>query len=168
MFKNSGYPTSCRERMFSGACTAESLLGRARAAQLCYESHLLREGNPLSLGSGHGEEDARMSQTPTTPLGKGCRTAAELAPCTGPPPTLLWASGQETAPAPDCQALTFVILPPPKLAKRFSESVRTLEARWMVKRLLADTFSLHLHGKSSSCSSYSTTQMTASPTEVTL
>lgn len=53
---------------------------------------------------------------------------------------------QGTAPALRCPTLTFVILPPLKLAKRFSESVRTLEARWMVKRLLAGTFFLHLHG----------------------
>jgi len=44
----------------------------------------------------------------------------------------------------------------------------------MVKRLLADTFFLHLHRKSSSCSSCSTTQTSASPgqaanaTEMTL
>lgn len=44
-------------------------------------------------------------------------------------------------------ALTLVILPPLKLAKRLRESVRTLDALWMVKRLLAGTFFLHLRGK---------------------
>lgn len=39
-----------------------------------------------------------------------------------------------------------VILPPLKLAKRLRESVRTLDALWMVKRLLAGTFFLHLRG----------------------
>lgn len=43
--------------------------------------------------------------------------------------------------------LTLVILPPLKLAKRLSESVSTLEALWMVKRLLAGTFFLHLEGR---------------------
>lgn len=39
---------------------------------------------------------------------------------------------------------TFVILPPLKLANLFSETVRTLEVRWTVKRLVAGTFFLHL------------------------
>lgn len=58
--------------------------------------------------------------------------------------------GQDTALAVDHRALTLVIfLPPeePQLPKRFSEMVRTLEARWMVKRLLAGTFFLHLPRK---------------------
>ena len=41
-------------------------------------------------------------------------------------------------------ALTFVIFPPLKLANLFSDSVRTLDARWSVKRLVAGTFFLHL------------------------
>lgn len=40
--------------------------------------------------------------------------------------------------------LTFVIFPPLKLAKRLSERVKTLDVLWMVKRLLAGTFFLHL------------------------
>ena len=40
--------------------------------------------------------------------------------------------------------LTFVIFPPLKLAKRLRDRVRTLEVLWMVKRLLAGTFFLHL------------------------
>lgn len=39
---------------------------------------------------------------------------------------------------------TFVIFPPLKLANLFSESVRTLEVRWTVNRLVAGTFFLHL------------------------
>ena len=45
------------------------------------------------------------------------------------------------------QGLTLVIFPPLKLAKRLSESVRTLDVRWMVNRLLAGTFFLHLRGR---------------------
>lgn len=40
-----------------------------------------------------------------------------------------------------------VIFPPLKLAKRLSERVRTLDALWTVKRLLAGTFLLHLRGR---------------------
>lgn len=40
--------------------------------------------------------------------------------------------------------LTFVIFPPLKLAKRLRERVKTLDVLWMVKRLLAGTFFLHL------------------------
>lgn len=40
-----------------------------------------------------------------------------------------------------------VIFPPLKLAKRLRDSVRTLDVRWMVKRLLAGTFFLHLGGR---------------------
>jgi len=48
---------------------------------------------PMSpISQGHGEEDARMSQTPTAQLGKGCRTVAELTLRAGPPPALLWAA----------------------------------------------------------------------------
>lgn len=43
--------------------------------------------------------------------------------------------------------LTFVILPPLKLANLFRESVRTLDVRWTVKRLVAGTFFLHLEEK---------------------
>lgn len=41
-------------------------------------------------------------------------------------------------------ALTLVIFPPLKLAKRLRDRVRTLDVLWMVKRLLAGTFFLHL------------------------
>lgn len=41
---------------------------------------------------------------------------------------------------------TLVILPPLELAKRFRESVSTLDVLWMLKRLLAGTFLLHLRG----------------------
>lgn len=44
------------------------------------------------------------------------------------------------------RARTLVIFPPLKLAKRLRDSVRTLDVRWMVKRLLAGTFFLHLGG----------------------
>lgn len=60
-----------------------------------------------------------------------------------------------------------MILPPVKSAKRFRASVRTLGARWMVKRLVADTFFLHLHRESLSCSCCSTTQVLASPGQAT-
>lgn len=43
--------------------------------------------------------------------------------------------------------LTLVIFPPLKLAKRLRESVSTLDVLWMVKRLLAGTFFLHLRGR---------------------
>lgn len=52
-----------------------------------------------------------------------------------------------------------VILPPLKLAKRLRDSVRTLEALWMVKRLLAGTFFLHLRG----CGVSSSSQGLSSP-----
>ena len=42
------------------------------------------------------------------------------------------------------QTLTLVIFPPLKLAKRLRERVKTLDVLWMVKRLLAGTFFLHL------------------------
>lgn len=76
----------------SGACTADGFLARARAAQLSHESHLSREGDPLSPGRGHGEEDARMSQTPTAPhswgRAAGLRQSSHCAqdhppPCSG-------------------------------------------------------------------------------------
>lgn len=74
--------------------------------------------------------------------------------------------GQDTTLAVDHRALTLVIFLPPEelqLPKRFSEIVRTLEARWMVKRLLAGTFFLHLPRKSSSYSSCSNIQTAAHP-----
>lgn len=46
---------------------------------------------------------------------------------------------------------TLVIFPPLKLAKRLSERVRTLDALWTVKRLLAGTFLLHLRGRGGGC-----------------
>lgn len=39
---------------------------------------------------------------------------------------------------------TFVIFPPLKLVNRFSETVRTLELRWMVNLFDAVTIFLHL------------------------
>lgn len=43
--------------------------------------------------------------------------------------------------------VTFVILPPLKFAKRFSERVSTLELRWMVNLFEAVTIFLHLREK---------------------
>lgn len=162
-----GVPHVLRREDVSGTCAAGGSLAIARAAQLSYESHLSREGDLLSPSQGHSKEDARMSQTPTAPhswgRAAGLRQSSHCALDHLPPCPGQQSLGPGTPPAMDCRALTFVILPPPKLAKRFSESVRTLEARWMVKRLLADTFFLHLHRKSSSYSSCSTSQMIANP-----
>lgn len=87
-----GVPHILRREDVSGTCAAGGSLATARAAQLSYESHLSREGDLLFSSRGHSKEDARMSQTPTAQLGKGCRTAAELTLRTGPPPTLPWAA----------------------------------------------------------------------------
>lgn len=104
-------------------------LARAKAAPAALRAHLLREGTQHRWGKAAG---LRLSSS--------CARDPSQDPSWDPSRC----SGQQGLGLGAHQALTFVILPPLKLAKRFSESVRTLEARWMVKRLLAGTFFLHL------------------------
>lgn len=112
-------------------------LARAKAAPAALRAHLSKEGTQHRWGKAAG---LRLSSS--------CARDPSQDPSQDPSRDPSWdpsrRSGQQGLGLGARRALTFVILPPLKLAKRFSESVRTLEARWMVKRLLAGTFFLHL------------------------
>lgn len=108
-------------------------LARAKAVPAALRAHLSREGTQHCWGKAAGLQ-----------LSSSCARDPSQDPSWDPSRDPSLCSSQQGLGLGARRALTFVILPPLKLAKRFSESVRTLEARWMVKRLLAGTFFLHL------------------------
>lgn len=119
--------------ILQGEGVSAIFLARAKAAPAALRAHLSKEGTQHRWGKAAG---LRLSSS--------CARDPSQDPSWDPSRDPSRRSGQQGLRLGACRALTFVILPPLKLAKRFSESVRTLEARWMVNRLLAGTFFLHL------------------------